>query len=50
VLTQLHPGATVEQAKAATGWPLRVREPLPTTESPAEDELKVLRELTKGQS
>ncbi len=50
VLTQLHPGATVEQAKAATGWPLLVREPLPTTESPAEDELKVLRELTKGQS
>jgi glutaconate CoA-transferase subunit B len=50
VLTQLHPGATVEQAKAATGWPLRVREPLPTTESPAEDELRVLRELTKGQS
>jgi glutaconate CoA-transferase subunit B len=50
VLTQLHPGATVEQAKAATGWPLRVREPLPTTEPPAEDELRVLRELTKGQS
>ncbi len=50
VLTQLHPGATVEQAKAATGWPLRVREPLPTTEPPNEDELKVLRELTKGQS
>jgi glutaconate CoA-transferase subunit B len=50
VLTQLHPGATVEQAKAATGWPLRVREPLPTTEPPGEDELKVLRELTKGQS
>jgi glutaconate CoA-transferase, subunit B len=50
VLTQLHPGATVEQAKAATGWPLRVREPLPTTEPPSEDELKVLRELTKGQS
>jgi glutaconate CoA-transferase subunit B len=50
VLTQLHPGATVEQAKAATGWPLRVWDPLPTTESPAEDELRVLRELTKGQS
>src|SRR5882757_3582902 len=49
VLTQLHPGATVEQAKAATGWPLRVREPLTTTEPPTEDELKVLRELTKGQ-
>jgi glutaconate CoA-transferase, subunit B len=50
VLAQLHPGATVEQAKAATGWPLRVREPLPTTEPPTEDELKVLRELTKGQT
>jgi glutaconate CoA-transferase subunit B len=48
VLAQLHPGATVEQAMAATGWPLRVREPLPTTEPPTEDELRVLRELTKG--
>jgi glutaconate CoA-transferase subunit B len=50
VLAQLHPGATVELAKAATGWPLRVREPLLITEPPTEDELKVLRELTKGQN
>ena len=50
VLTSLHPGSSVEQAEAATGWPLRAREPLPTTEPPTDDELRVLRELTKGKA
>lgn len=45
VLTRLHPGATVEQATAATGWPLRVRSPLGETEPPTATELDVLREL-----
>jgi glutaconate CoA-transferase subunit B len=45
VLTQLHPGATVEQAKAATGWPLRVRPNPVTTPPPTDTELDVLRAL-----
>jgi glutaconate CoA-transferase subunit B len=49
VLTRLHPGATVEQAKAATGWPLRVAESVGTTEPPNETELEVLRALRAGQ-
>jgi glutaconate CoA-transferase subunit B len=45
MLTALHPGATVEQARAATGWPLRVADDVQTTEPPTEQELHVLREL-----
>ena len=46
VLTQLHPGRTVEEAKAATGWPLQIAEPLGCTEPPTHDELVALRALT----
>jgi glutaconate CoA-transferase subunit B len=45
VLTQLHPGATVEQAREATGWPLVVRDDVVTTEPPTATELDVLRAL-----
>jgi glutaconate CoA-transferase subunit B len=45
VLTQLHPGATVEQARDATGWPLVVRDDVATTEPPTATELDVLRAL-----
>jgi glutaconate CoA-transferase, subunit B len=45
-LTRLHPGVTVEQAVAATGWKLRVAGPLTTTEAPSEAELTALRALT----
>ncbi|WP_433717844.1 CoA-transferase subunit beta [Actinoplanes sp. CA-051413] len=45
-LTRLHPGVTVEQAVAATGWKLRVADPLTSTEPPSEDELTALRALT----
>ncbi|MEQ4304084.1 CoA-transferase [Plantactinospora sp. B6F1] len=45
VLTRLHPGATVEQARAATGWRLRVADDLRTTEQPGDSELSVLRAL-----
>ncbi len=41
----LHPGATVEEAKEATGWDLRVADKLSATEEPDEEELRFLREL-----
>lgn len=44
-LTHLHPGVTVEAAKAATGWPLRVGAELGVTAPPSEHELTALRAL-----
>ena len=44
-LSALHPGATVEQAREATGWELRVAEDLGATDPPTEDELRILRDL-----
>lgn len=44
-LTSLHPGATVEQAREATGWDLKVADALATTEAPSDGELAVLRDL-----
>jgi acyl CoA:acetate/3-ketoacid CoA transferase beta subunit len=45
VLAQAHPGVTAEDARAATGWALRVADPLRTTEPPSEHELTALRAL-----
>ncbi|HET8606800.1 MAG TPA: CoA-transferase subunit beta [Gaiellaceae bacterium] len=45
VLTALHPGATAEQARAATGWELRVAGNLRETEPPTDAELEALRAL-----
>lgn len=45
VLTELHPGVTIEQAMAATGWPLRVAGDVGRTAPPTAAELTVLREL-----
>jgi glutaconate CoA-transferase subunit B len=45
VLTQLHEGVTVEDARAATGWDLAVAEQLSVTEPPSDTELDALREL-----
>jgi hypothetical protein len=45
VLTHVHPGVTAADARAATGWELRVAERLETTEPPTEEELDALREL-----
>ncbi|MDT0317505.1 CoA-transferase subunit beta [Streptomyces millisiae] len=45
VLTELHPGVTVERARAATGWPLRTAATVATTPPPTPVELAVLREL-----
>ncbi len=44
VLTALHPGATVEQAKANTGWELKTAPELRTTPPPSAEELHILRE------
>ncbi|MGC8857266.1 MAG: CoA-transferase subunit beta [Anaerolineae bacterium] len=43
ILTALHPGRTVEEAKANTGWDLQVAATLRTTEPPSEKELLILR-------
>jgi glutaconate CoA-transferase subunit B len=48
VLTHLHPGATAEQAVAATGWPLRVADALDETDPPTAAELEALRALQRG--
>jgi glutaconate CoA-transferase subunit B len=48
VLTALHPGRTVEEAIAATGWPLRVSPDLTQTEPPTHQELRALRALNAG--
>jgi glutaconate CoA-transferase subunit B len=44
-LVALHPGVELEQVLEATGWPLRVREPLEVTEPVTERELTELRAL-----
>jgi glutaconate CoA-transferase subunit B len=44
VLTALHPGKTVEQAKENTGWDLKVASELRITETVTENELRILRE------
>ncbi|MFV2010175.1 MULTISPECIES: CoA-transferase subunit beta [unclassified Micromonospora] len=44
-LTQLHPGVGVEQAVAATGWPLKIATDLTTTDEPTPQELAALRQL-----
>lgn len=45
VLTAVHPGRTVDEAIAATGWPLRVAEDVSVTELPTSQELTALRSL-----
>lgn len=45
VLKQLHPGVTVEDARAATGWELAVADTLGRTEEPTALELETLRAL-----
>ncbi|HTZ04828.1 MAG TPA: CoA-transferase [Gaiellaceae bacterium] len=50
-LTSVHPGASADEARAATGWDLRVADDLAETEPPTENELTALRALeTKGRS
>jgi glutaconate CoA-transferase, subunit B len=44
-LVSLHPGVTVERARAATGWDLKVSPQLETTAVPSAHELAKLRDL-----
>jgi glutaconate CoA-transferase subunit B len=44
-LTSLHPGVRVEDAVAATAWPLRVADDVATSDAPTTEELKALRSL-----
>ena len=45
VLTHVHPGVGAEDARAATGWELRVADDLRETEAPTAEELTTLRGL-----
>jgi glutaconate CoA-transferase subunit B len=44
-LTEVHPGVTLEDARAACGWPLQVAGDVRESRPPTEQELRVLREL-----
>jgi glutaconate CoA-transferase subunit B len=46
-LTALHPGVTIEQVRENTGWDLVIADDLATTDTPADNELQVLRALQK---
>jgi glutaconate CoA-transferase, subunit B len=45
-LVAVHPGVSADDARAATGWELRVADELAVTEPPDDDELRTLRALT----
>ncbi len=45
VLTATHSGVDVDRVRGATGWPLRVADPVRTTGSVSERELLMLRDL-----
>jgi len=46
-LSHVHPGVTVDQARKATGWPLRVTTDLQETEPASTEELGELRDLVE---
>ena len=43
VLAHVHPGVSVEEVKAQTGWPLQISPELSETQPPGKEELAVLR-------
>jgi glutaconate CoA-transferase, subunit B len=43
-LVAVHPGVTIDQVRAATGWDLRVADDLATTPEPTAEELRLIRE------
>jgi len=45
VLTQIHPGVSVDEVREQTGWDLKVSDNVQTTEPPTTEELSALREL-----
>jgi glutaconate CoA-transferase subunit B len=44
-LVALHPGVELDDVREATGWDLRVRDPLETTDPPTDEEIDALRKL-----
>jgi glutaconate CoA-transferase subunit B len=48
-LEALHPGATVEEVQARTGFEMVIPEHVPVTAPPTQDELRILRELDPDQ-
>lgn len=44
-LTAVHPGISVDDVRAATGWPLRVTGTVAVTSPPSAEELQLLRDL-----
>jgi glutaconate CoA-transferase, subunit B len=44
-MTELHPGVSADDVRAATGWELRVADDVRVGDLPTEDELEVLRSL-----
>jgi glutaconate CoA-transferase, subunit B len=50
VVTALHPGVTIAQVRAATGWPALFATTLSTTEAPSAEEIRILRALAGQQS
>lgn len=47
-LESVHPGVSVDEVRAATGWDLRVSTSLATTPVPTDEELSALRSLTRA--
>ena len=47
-LTRVHPGVSVAEVRAATGWELKVAPSVEETVPPTEEELSVLRRLVEG--
>jgi glutaconate CoA-transferase subunit B len=45
VLAALHPGVTLERARASLGWEVQVAGDLSTTEPPTREELRLLRKV-----
>jgi acyl CoA:acetate/3-ketoacid CoA transferase beta subunit len=43
-LVSVHPGVTLDEVRAATGWELRVADDLRTTPEPTAEELRLIRE------
>src|SRR3954469_22488713 len=43
-LTRIHPGVSLEKIKAQTGGDFLLAEPLPQTEAPSQDDLRLIRE------
>jgi glutaconate CoA-transferase subunit B len=43
-LTSLHPGCTLDDVRANTGWDVRVADRLATTDAPTDEELRIVRE------